>query len=374
VDQPIKILATTIEMKIPFTNLYQQYMDCRSEIDTAIASTIQSSSFITGPDASKFESVLAKYVGSEDCAGTGSGTTALLCSLRAAGIGAGDEVITTPHTFVATTEAIVSVGAIPRFADIDPDTHLIDLDRVESMIGPRTRAILFVDIYGQCPDMDRLRKICDEYRVYMIEDAAHSLGTQWRNQHIGSIADLTCFSFNPVKNLGAMGDAGCVTGSARLMDAIRKYRDHGRLNRYDIIEVGYNARIDNIQSNIVLAKLPKLATWIDRKRQICAYYNERLHGVIKTIHLDPRVTQGHYVYVIQTAQRDQLKSFLENHDISTNIHYATTTHTQPAFISWYAPCPIAERTVNEILSLPCWYSMSDSEIDYVVDTVRKFFQ
>jgi dTDP-4-amino-4,6-dideoxygalactose transaminase len=177
-----------------------------------------------------------------------------------------------------------------------------------------------------------------------------------------------------VKNLGAMGDAGCVTGSTRLMDAIRKYRDHGRLNRYDIIEVGYNARIDNIQSNIILAKLPKLATWIDRKRQICAYYNERLHGVIKTIHLDPRVAQGHYVYVIQTAQRDQLKSFLEKHGISTNIHYATTTHTQPAFISWYAPCPIAERTVNEILSLPCWYSMSDSEIDYVVDTVRKFFQ
>jgi dTDP-4-amino-4,6-dideoxygalactose transaminase len=297
-----------------------------------------------------------------------------LCSLRAAGIGAGDEVITTPHTFVATTEAIVSVGATPRFADIDPDTHLINLDQVESMIGPRTRAILFVDIYGQCPDMDRLRKICDQYRLYMIEDAAHSLGTQWRNQHIGSIADLTCFSFNPVKNLGAMGDAGCVTGSARLMDAIRKYRDHGRLNRYDIIEVGYNARIDNIQSNIVLAKLPKLATWIDRKRQICAYYNERLHGVIKTIYLDPRVAQGHYVYVIQTSQRDQLKSFLEVHGISTNIHYATTTHTQPAFISWYAPCPIAERTVNEILSLPCWYSMSDSEIDYVVDTVRKFFQ
>ena len=361
-------------MKIPFTNLYQQYIDCRDNIDTAIASTIHSSSFITGPDTSKFESVFADYVDSEDCAGTGSGTTALLCSLRAAGIGSGDEVITTPHTFVATTEAIVSVGAIPRFADIDPDTHLIDLDQVERMIGPRTRAILFVDIYGQCPDMDRLRDLCNEYRLYMIEDAAHSLGTQWKDRQIGSIADLTCFSFNPVKNLGAMGDAGCVTGSATLMDAVRKYRDHGRTGRYDIVDIGYNARIDNMQSNIVLAKLPKLVSWIARKREICAYYNERLYDVIKTIRLDPRVAQGHYVYVIQTPQRDKLRSFLEEHGVSTNIHYAITTHTQPAFRSWYTPCPVAERTVTEILSLPCWYSMTDAEIDHVVDTVRKFFQ
>lgn len=360
-------------MKIPFTNLHQQYLDCQREIDQAIQITISSSSFITGPDVTRFEKEISAYVGSEDCAGTGSGTTALLCSLRAAGIGPGDEVITTPHTFVATTEAIVSVGATPRFADIDPYTHLIDLDQVESMIGPRTRAILFVDIYGQCPDMNRLRALCDEYRLYMIEDAAHSLGTQWQGREVGSIADLTCFSFNPVKNLGAMGDAGCVTGSARLMNEVRKYRDHGRIGRYDIVEVGYNARIDNMQSNIVLAKLPRLKDWIIRKREICAYYNDRLKDVIKIIQLDPRVGQGHYVYVIQTSRRDQLRGFLEERGISTNVHYATTTHTQPAFRPWYTPCPTAERTVKEILSLPCWYSMSDTEIDYVVDSVRNFF-
>jgi len=362
------------QLQIPFTNLHQQYVDCQQEIDLAIHRTISSSSFITGPDVTLFEKTMSDYVGSEDCAGTGSGTTALLCSLRAAGIGAGDEVITTPHTFVATTEAIVSVGATPKFADIDPDTHLIDLDQVERMIGPRTRAVLFVDIYGQCPDMDRLRAICDQHQLYMIEDAAHSLGTQWQGREIGSIADLTCFSFNPVKNLGAMGDAGCVTGSAELMDQVRKYRDHGRIGRYDIVEVGYNARIDNMQSNVVLAKLPRLVHWINRKRAICAYYNDRLKDVVKTIRLDPRVGQGHYVYVIQTDRRDQLKKFLEERDISTNIHYAVTTHTQPAFRSWYTPCPVAERTVHEILSLPCWYSMSSSEVDYVVDRVRGFFQ
>jgi dTDP-4-amino-4,6-dideoxygalactose transaminase len=361
-------------MKIPFTNLYQQYIDCKENIDKAIFETINSNSFITGPDVTKFERAMSEYVGSDDCAGTGSGTTALLCSLRAAGIGPGDEVITTPHTFVATTEAIVSVGAHPRFADIDPDTHLIDLNQVESMIGPQTRAVLFVDIYGQCPDLDKLRALCDEHQLYMIEDAAHSLGTQWKGQEVGSISDLTCFSFNPVKNLGAMGDAGCVTGSVELMDQVRKFRDHGRIGRYDIVDVGYNARIDNIQSNIVLAKMPQLRTWIDRKRKICSYYNNQLQNVVKTIRLDPRVGQGHYVYVIQTDKRDQIKAWLEDRSISTNIHYAITTHTQPAFSKWYAPCPVAERTVHEILSLPCWYSMSDTEVDYVVDNVRKFFQ
>ena len=361
-------------MQVPFTNLYQQYLDCQTDIDAAIAKTIASNSFITGPDVTLFEQTMSQYVGSEDCAGTGSGTTALLCSLRAAGIGPGDEVITTPHTFVATTEAIVSVGATPRFADINRDTHLIDLDQVERMIGPRTRAVLFVDIYGQCPDLDRLRTLCDEYRLYMIEDAAHSLGTQWQGREIGSISDLTCFSFNPVKNLGAMGDAGCVTGSARLMNQVRKYRDHGRIGRYDIVELGYNARIDNMQSNIVLAKLPRLRDWIRRKREISAYYNDRLNNAVKTIHLDPRVGQGHYVYIIQTHRRDQLRQHLEQQGIGTNIHYAVTTHTQPAFCRWYTPCPVAERTVNEILSLPCWYSMSDSEIDYVVDTVKGFFR
>lgn len=361
-------------MKIPFTNLYQQYLDCQIEIDNAIEHTIHSSSFITGPDATMFERIMSEYVGSEDCAGTGSGTTALLCSLRAAGIGVGDEVITTPHTFVATTEAIVSVGATPRFADIDSATHLINLDQVENMIGPRTRAVLFVDIYGQCPDMDRLRAMCDEHGLYMIEDAAHSLGSQWQGREIGSISDLTCFSFNPVKNLGAMGDAGCVTGSARLMDLVRKFRDHGRTGRYDIVDVGYNARIDNLQSNIVLAKLPRLGAWISRKRKICAYYNSSLSNTVKTIQLDPRVGQGHYVYVIQTSKRDPLRIWLETQGIATNIHYAVTTHTQPAFQKWYSPCPVAERTVQEILSLPCWYSMTDNEVDHVVDRVKEFLR
>ena len=361
-------------MNIPFTKLHQQYLDCKTEIDAAIAGVIANSSFITGPDVTHFESTLAQYVGAEDCASTGSGTMALLCSLRAAGVGAGDEVLTTPHTFVATTEAIVMTGADPVFVDIDAETHLIDLDILETKITPRSRAVLFVDIYGQCPDMNRLRDICTRHNLLMIEDAAHSLGTQWQGQQVGSIADLTCFSFNPVKNLGAMGDAGCVTGSRHMMDRVRMYRDHGRTGRYDIVELGYNARIDNMQSNIVLAKLPKLTHWINRKRAISSYYNQQLKGVVDTVKLDSRVGQGHYVHVIQTPRRNELKQFLQQRGIQTNIHYATTTHQQPAYQQWYTPCPVAERTVNEILSLPCYYNLTQEECEYIVHSVREFFQ
>lgn len=357
-------------MNIPFVNLYQQYLDLKDEIDLTISETIKSSSFITGPDVNTFESTIASYVNSEDCAGTGSGTTALLCALRAAGIKHGDEVITTPHTFVATTEAIVSVGAAPIFADIDPETHLINLDDVEQKITNKTKAILFVDIYGQCPDIDRIRKLCDDNNLIMIEDAAHSFGNYWNDRIVGSLADLTCFSFNPLKNLGAMGDAGCVTGSKELMDKVRMIRDHGRLNRYDIVEVGYNARIDNLQGNIIKTKLPMLKTWNEKKKRICDYYTSSLSNIIHIPKTQIGNSHSHYIFVVQTKRRNELKQYLESVGIQTNIHYAVTTNKQPAFKQWYTPCPVAERTVEEVLSIPCWYSMSEDQVDYVVDSIR----
>lgn len=361
-------------MKIPFTNLHQQYLDCKTEIDQAIADTILSSSYITGPDVTKFETEFARYVGAEDCAATGSGTMALIIALRALGVGPGDEIITTPHTFVATTEAIVMVGATPVFVDIDPYTHLINVDYIEANITPRTRAILFVDIYGQCPDMTAIRRICTQNNLFMIEDAAHSIGNVFNEQPVGSISDITCFSFNPVKNLGAMGDSGCCVGSHALMEKVRMYRDHGRIGRYDIVEVGYNARIDNFQSNIVLAKLPSLKVWLDRKREIANYYTSQLIEDVRTSALEPGNTHSYYVYVIQTPRRDALKQYLEQHGIQTNIHYATTTHQQPAYQKYARPCPVAEQVVQEILSLPCWYSMTDSEVEYVATKVKEFFK
>ena len=361
-------------MKIPFTNLQQQYQDCKLEIDTAIQDCLDRDSFITGPDVTGFEKIFAEYVGSKDVASTGSGTTALLCAMRASGVDTGDEVITTPHTFVATAESIVSVGATPVFVDIDPDTYLINLDLVENAITERTKAILFVDLYGQCPDVDRIRALCNQHNLIMIEDAAQSVGNFYKGRPVGSLSDLTCISFNPVKNLGAIGDAGCVAGNKHLMDEVRKYRDHGRIGRYNIVEIGYNARIDNIQSNVVLAKLPMLQQWIDGKRRICNYYTEQLNDIVKTPVLEPGNSHSYYVYVIQTPHRDELKGFLENKGIGTNIHYATPVHTQPAFEAWYQPCPITELACKEILSLPCWYSMSGEQVEYVVDSVKEFFK
>lgn len=361
-------------MKIAFTNLHQQYLDCKLEIDSAISKVIASSSFITGPDVTQFESTFASYVGAEDCASTGSGTTALICALRSLNIGAGDEVLTTPHTFVATTEAIAMVGAVPVFVDIDPDTHLIDLDLLEQKINANTRAILFVDIYGQCPNITRLQNIAKQNNLYLVEDAAHSIGNTFNGRPVGSLADITCFSFNPVKNLGAMGDAGCCTGSKELMDRVRMYRDHGRTGRYDIVEIGYNARIDNFQSNIVLAKLPYLQGWLDKKHAICNYYTQELQSLVKTPVTQAGNSHSYYVYVVQTSRRDELRSFLERCGIQTNVHYATTTHLQPAYKRYSTPCPVAEQTVQEILSLPCWYSMTELEVQYVVDSIKDFFK
>jgi dTDP-4-amino-4,6-dideoxygalactose transaminase len=357
---------------IPFTNLHQQYLDCQVEIDQAIAKTINSSSFITGPNVTEFEQVFSKYVQAEDCASTGSGTTALLCSVRAMGIQPGDEVITTPHTFVATTEAIVVAGGVPVFVDIDPDTYLINVDKIESAITAKTKGILFVDLYGQCPNIDRIRAICTEHKLWMIEDAAQSLGNFWQGRPVGSLSDITCTSFNPVKNLGAMGDAGACSGNHDFMERVRMYRDHGRVDRYDIVEVGYNARIDNMQANIVSAKLPRLAQWVERKQQICTYYNDRLSSYIKTPKLEPGNTHSWYVYVLQTKQRSELQSFLKERGIATNIHYARPTHTQPAYQQWYSSCPVTEQACEEIVSIPCWYSLTDTQVDYIADSVKEW--
>jgi len=359
-------------MKIPYTNLHQQYIDCKTDIDEVIKSTISSSSFISGSDVDLLESTLSNYIDADDCASTGSGTTALLCSLRAANIGIGDEVITTPMTFVATTESIAAVGATPVFVDIDPNTYLIDLNLIEQAITSNTRAILFVDLYGQCPNIDQLRYICDTYNLVMIEDAAQSFGNKWNGKNVGTLADYTCVSFNPVKNLGAMGDAGCVFGKTKDMQNVRSFRDHGRKSRYSYNYIGYNARIDNLQANIIRAKLPYYNNWIKRKRKICNYYTEQLSNAVQTPIINPGNTHVYYGYVIRTKKRDHLKENLQNSGIQTNIQYATATHTQPAFSQWHTSCKETEKAVNEVLSLPSWYSMSDDQVEYVVKQVKRY--
>ena len=369
----------TQNIKIPFVDLYPQYEELQTEIDYAIKDIITRSDFITGSTVDKFEQSICDYTGSEDCASIGSGTNALVCALKAMGIGPGDVVMTVGHTFVSTTEAIVNVGATPLFVDIDEFYHL-DTKDMRKVTGskefalPELKAILFVDLYGQTPDIDKINSFAKEYNLKVIEDAAQSFGSEYKGKKVGSLVDLTCFSFNPVKNLGAMGDAGAVTGSKELIDKVRMYRDHGRKTKFEYDTVGYNARIDNLQAVIVQAKLKMIDKWLDKKREICRRYTKQLDGIVKCPKEAPWSKHSYYVYVIETpaGTRDQLQTFLKDKGIATNIHYKHPTHKTKAFADGTV-LPITEYVCNNIVSLPCYHTLPEHHQDYIINAIGEFY-
>jgi dTDP-4-amino-4,6-dideoxygalactose transaminase len=245
----------------------------------------------------RFETEMTAYTGAEACASVGSGTNALICSLRAT-IKPGDEVITTSHTFVSTTESIVLAGGVPVFVDIG-DYYHIDIKSIESAITDKTRAILFVDLYGQTPDIDALVALAKKHNLFLIEDAAQSFGSSYKNKRVGSLVDLTCFSFNPVKNLGAMGDAGMVTGRKDLIDRVKMYRDHGRSSRYQYDEVGYNMRIDNIQAMVILEKLKYLKNGQKKNKKSVVIIPNNCREYVQVPIENKDSDHTYYVYVIR---------------------------------------------------------------------------
>ena len=360
------------DIKIPFVDLYPQYEECRSDIDTAIADIITRSDYITGPTVDKFEQSICEYTGADDCASIGSGTNALVCALKALGIGPGDQVMTVGHTFVSTTEAIVNVGATPYFVDIDEFYHM-DIREMEA-VDTSLKAILFVDLYGQTPDIDKINKFAETFNISVIEDAAQSFGAEYNGKKVGNLVDLTCFSFNPVKNLGAMGDAGAVTGKKELVDKVRMYRDHGRKTKFEYDTVGYNARIDNLQAVIVQAKLKKIDGWLDKKREICRKYTEQLNDVVKCPKEAPWSKHSYYVYVLETPEgtRDELQVFLKEKGIQTNIHYKFPTHKTKAFDNG-TELPKTEYICGNIISLPCYHTLPEHHQDYIIKAIREFY-
>ena len=362
----------TQNIKIPFVDLYPQYEELQTEIDLAIKDIITRSDFITGPTVDKFEKSICEYTGAEDCASIGSGTNALVCALKALGIGPGDRVMTVGHTFVSTTEAIVNVGAKPYFVDIDEFYHM-DVREMEAFDNS-LKAILFVDLYGQTPDIDKINEFAKTFDIKVIEDAAQSFGSEYKGKKVGSLVDLTCFSFNPVKNLGAMGDAGAVTGSRELIQKVRMYRDHGRKTKFEYDTVGYNARIDNLQAVIVQAKLKKVDKWLDKKREICRRYTKQLDGIVKCPKEAPWSKHTYYVYVIQTPEgtRDKLQQFLKEKGIATNIHYKFPTHKTKAFED-DTELPQTEYICDNILSLPCYHTLPEHHQNYVVNAIKEFY-
>ena len=358
-------------IKIPFVDLYPQYEELQSEIDLAIRDLIAKSDFITGPTVERFEKAICEYTGAEDCASIGSGTNALVCALKALGIQPGHQVMTVGHTFVSTTEAIVNVGATPVFVDIDEFYHL-DVSKLQ--LTDTLKAILFVDLYGQTPDIDKIKDFAKKFNLSVIEDAAQSFGAEYKDKKVGSLVDLTCFSFNPVKNLGAMGDAGAVTGAKELIDKVKMYRDHGRKTKFEYDTVGYNARIDNLQAVIVQAKLKKVDEWLDKKREICRRYTKHLYGIVGCPLEAPWSKHTYYVYVIETPEgtRDQLQQFLRDKGIATNIHYKHPTHKTKAFEDGTS-LPRTEYVCDNILSLPCYHTLPEHHQDYVINAIKEFY-
>ena len=357
---------------IPFVDLYSQYEELQSEIDHAISDIIRRSDYITGPTVEKFEKSICDYTGAEDCASIGSGTNALTCALKALGIGVGHQVMTVGHTFVSTTESIVNVGATPVFVDIDDFYHL-DISKMQ--LTDTLKAILFVDLYGQTPDIDEIKKFAKQFNLHVIEDAAQSFGSEYKGKKVGSLVDLTCFSFNPVKNLGAMGDAGAVTGSKHLIDKVRMFRDHGRKTKFEYDTVGFNARIDNLQAVVIQTKLKKIDSWLDKKRKICRRYTEHLEDIVVCPKEAPWSKHTYYVYVIETPKgtRDQLQNFLKDKGIATNIHYKMPTHTTKAFMEFGESLPRTEYICENILSLPCYHTLPEHHQDYIIKAIKDFY-
>ncbi len=367
--------------KIPLVDLHAQYETIKPEIDAAIQDTIDRTAFILGPKAKQFEEHFAEFCGVKHAIGLDSGTAALHLALVALGVGAGDEIITTAHTFVATVEPVSLLGARPVLIDIDPRTYNLDPDKLQAAITPRTKAIIPVHLYGQPAEMDPILEIARRHNLPVIEDAAQAHGATYRDHKIGSLGTMACFSFYPGKNLGAYGDAGAlVTNDDALAKKIRMLRDHGRTSKYEHEITGFGYRLDGIQGAILDAKLKHLPTWNAQRRAHADYYTELLSNLddsIVTPYEPSHLRAVYHLYVIRTRKRDVLLTYLKQNDIEAGIHYPVPLHLQPVYKSLGYPrgaFPETERAASEILSLPLYPELTHPQIERVVETMREFYK
>jgi dTDP-4-amino-4,6-dideoxygalactose transaminase len=363
-------------MSIPFVDLKKQYQSIKEEVLARIAESLDGMQLFLGDNVQAFEAEFARYCGTEFAIGVGSGTEALHVGLRACGVGQGDEVITVANTFFATAEAIALVGARPIFVDIDPETYNMDPRQVESKITYRTRAILPVHLYGHPADMGPILKLARTYNLKVIEDACQAHGAEYQGRRTGSLGDVGCFSFYFTKNLGAYGEAGmAVTSDPDIARKAKMLRDHGQNVRYQHNLMGVNGRLDEIQAAILRVKLPYLDEWNERRRSIAQAYEAGLpSSVIKPQEM-PGAKHVYHLYVIRTAERDQLRAWMESKGVATGMHYPIPIHLQEACQRYYGNStflPVTEKVTEEILSLPMYPELTAEEIEYVCDCVRDF--
>jgi dTDP-4-amino-4,6-dideoxygalactose transaminase len=354
-----------------------EYLACRGEIDAAIQAVLQRGRYILGEEVAAFEREFAGYLGVRHAVGVASGTEALTLALSACGIGAGDEVITVSHTAVATVVGIQHCGATPVLVDVKPDTYTLDPNQLAGAVTPRTRAIVPVHLYGQPADMGAIVAFARAHQLKVIEDCAQAHGATWRSspraswQKAGTLGDAAAFSFYPTKNLGALGDAGCVvTGDGGIAERLRLLREYGWRERYVSVLAGGNSRLDELQAAVLRVKLPRLDEWNARRRELAALYTQRLNGAPVTTPVSvPDTLPVFHQYVVRVKDREPLRTALAATGIGTAIHYPVPIHLQPAYRSLAQPgaLPVTERLGGVILSLPMHAHLGDEAAHRVAE-------
>lgn len=370
-------------MQVPLLDLRGQFGQIRDEVMRALTEVFESQQFILGQVVESFEASLAGYCGAPYAVGVSSGSDALLVSLMAEGIGAGDEVITTPFTFFATAGSIARTGARPVFVDIEPDSFNINPAATESAVSPRTRAILPVHLYGRMCRIEQISSIARRHGLVLIEDAAQAIGAEIGGRRAGTIGDYGCLSFFPSKNLGGAGDGGAVlTGSAERAELIRRLRNHGAYQRYYHERIGGNFRLDAVQAAVLQVKLKYLDRWIEQRQQNARQYSALLRqsGLVdKGLVVVPEEGEGRHVfhqYVIRAHDRDRLRDYLRRNGIGCEVYYPLPLHLQKCFAYLgYRPgaFPESERAAQEVLALPMYPELKPEQIEYVVQNICRFY-
>jgi len=369
-------------MKVTQANLVRQYENVKSEVDEAVLRVLGSGKYILlhGDEVKSFEAEMANYCGVKYAIGVASGTDALTLPLRATGIGPEDKVITTTFTFLATPEVIANLDAHPVFLDIDPDTYNIDPEKIYECIEKNSsiKAIMPVHLYGQPADMDEIMQIAKDYNINVIEDAAQAIGAKYNGRSVGSLGDMAGTSFFPTKNLGAYGDGGMVfTNDDELYGVIASLRVHGVAKKDRQVRLGYNSRLDEIQAAILKVKLKYLDKWNNRRQEIAKTYTDMLNEYVEVPHIKQGRTHVFHQYGIRVKNRDALRNYLKENGVGTGVHYPVPCHLQPAFgyLGYKeGDFPVAEKAAKELISLPMYPELKDDEVEYVCETIRKFYQ
>jgi UDP-2-acetamido-2-deoxy-ribo-hexuluronate aminotransferase len=364
---------------IPFIDLKSQQQKIRKSIDDRIAKVLEHGQYIMGPEVKELEEKLAQYVGVKHCISIANGTDALMIALMALGIKPGDEIITTPFTFIATAEVTAFLGATPVFVDIDPKTYNLDPKKLEQAITPRTKAIMPVSLYGQCADMNAINVIADKYGIPAIEDAAQSFGATHKGKKSCGLSTIGCTSFFPTKPLGCYGDGGaCFTDDDELARKMSQIRLHGQDRRYHHPVVGVNGRLDTMQAAILLAKLEIFDEEVTLRAEIGARYTEMLKDIVVTPYIAEDNTSVYAQYTVQVDNREEVQAKLKEEGIPTAVHYPIPLNLQPVFAYLNQPegsFPIAEEISNKVMSLPmsAWLNKDDQEqvVNLLLNMMKK---